>query len=227
MSKRGYSKKGGKGGWKIITSFPSNTCMRYTFISRRDLEPVIANAPGARLAFVMKYHAKVVQAANRVNAKRQDKTSDDVYMELWEHVFDRDCRVLRAYSEKSSLEAYICTCLGHKAMSIASDITRDAEHLANQVECSLCNPHENQQDNDEEDARFRARLLKSANALVKSLPSEKGRFFTRAFVDCAPTETLKTEFGLGSDNAVYQWKNRMRARLGSLAKTVCPVNSMH
>lgn len=220
--------KNGKRGWKNISSPPSYIgMMRYTFKSRSDLTPVISNAPGARRAFVVKFDPKVREAAYRVNAKRPDKTVDDVYMDLWAHVFERDCRMLRGYSEKSSLEAYVCTCLGHKAMDIASNITRDADRFADNANDYMHNFQENQDDIEEDEERLWVQHIKSAHALVKSLSVEKGRFFIRAFVERAPTETLRKEFGLSSSNAVYQWKNRIRARLGSLVKAVCPVRSLY
>jgi hypothetical protein len=115
-------KDGCKGGWKVAASFPSYTCMRYTFISRSDLDSVISNAPGARQAFVMKYDSKVLEASNRVNAKRRDKTVDDIYMELWEHVFERDCRVLQGFRKKAAWRLICAPALATKPWTLLLEL---------------------------------------------------------------------------------------------------------
>jgi RNA polymerase sigma factor (sigma-70 family) len=170
---------------------------------------VIDNVAGARRVFVRAFKRLVWFATHKVTVKRPDFDKDDVYMELWESVFERECMLLRKFRGESKFSVYFLGCLTFRAMDIARRISRGAACLSSAENLPLdslllpgCRPADPEKALCDKQARGRVRKV------IHSLPGKQRAFFTMAFIEEAPTEKLVEEFGLGSANNAYKVRHR-------------------
>jgi len=185
------------------------------FSTQSDLAAVVEGDRTARSAFVHRFDRMVWKAARAVGLKGRDRTPEDVYQELWAHVFAGNCRVLRAYTGRfgASFPTYLCRCMALAAVSIGRDVSRreamrrrlaaadpEAMRVLGPYRPSLpdavCERHERQQ-------QF---------ALVyRGLPSRTREFFDSSVLEERPAAELRRAFCLPSENAVYQHRCRVLA----------------
>ncbi len=195
-----------------------------------DLEAVIRNVAGARNAFVRRYAGVVGAAAAKINIRRNDFTVEDVEMELWQKVFEKECFMLRKYNGSGSFEGYLRRCLAFKA----TDIIRSANRRG--VDCIYtdyemrCGRNEKSGDKraalveglssemqpafDDEPRAERIAALKEAFA---QLPSDQRLILAMLYYDKASHQAVADFFGLSSAQIVYSRKFRI---LRALRKAV-------
>jgi RNA polymerase sigma factor (sigma-70 family) len=212
-------------GWKTFSSAASNADMDLEYQTPQDLIPVIENVPGARRDFIEKFQRVVWYTSNKVGVKR-GTTQEDVAMQLWVAVFDDNCRMLRKFSGVSKFTSYLCACLVNKAMSIGRKISCDAAKIAIVLEeedgdlqildvDSLGEkyiPHDLRREG-ADSSICRKQTLSHVKAAVNKLPPDKKHFFRQAFIEDRSSAELMQEFGLVSENAVYQWRSRVLSKV--------------
>ena len=100
-----------------------------SFVSQKDLIPVINDDPKLRRAFVKQFEKLVWFAARKVYLKHRNLEFEDICMELWVVVFEKQCLLLRKFRGNSKFSTYFAVCLSHAAMDVARRISREAKGL--------------------------------------------------------------------------------------------------
>ena len=199
----------------------TNTNMFDKFQTVESLAPVIAGDRKARAELVRTFEALVWTVVNDVQVRSAARTREDMYMDLWHHVFRNDCKLIRSFDGRAKFSTYLVTCLTRRALDIAEGEATRRRHRGGLAE-------ENTIDRDDrvralrpdvgvevdgyerrEEISWQRRVVSEA---LEQLKPVKRRFFRAAFEDKLCTEDLMEMFGLSS-TAVFQWKHRIKARL--------------
>lgn len=195
-----------------------------SFVSQKDLIPVINDDPKLRRAFVKQFEKLVWFAARKVYLKHRNLEFEDICMELWVVVFEKQCLLLRKFRGNSKFSTYFAVCLSHAAMDVARRISREAKGLpiVEQKSGGLMfdwleglekqvvpenKPKRPDQLLEEKQVRKRVKMV------VSGLPAKQRQFFVKAMLEDQPAETLAKEFELGSKNNVYKWRHRTMATI--------------
>jgi len=194
------------------------------FVSQNDLLPVINNDKKARRAFVKQFERMVWYAARKIYLKHRNIDQDDICMELWVSVFERNCLLLRKFRGESKFSTYFAVCMAHNALDVGRRISREArglplvvsnasnlmfdwlEELNNRV-VPENKPKDPQQLLEEKQAKKRVRKV------IHELPAKQRQFFEKAVIEEEPVKKLAAEFGLGTKNNVYKWRYRTLATI--------------
>lgn len=184
-----------------------------------SLEEVIGGVAGARDAFVRRYRHLVRSAARRVAPKADDRAPEDIEMELWERVFEKDCALLRSYKGRGSFEGYLRCCLACRAMDIARSISRARRRSQSACESGLALDYRDAVASGISGEHCFERTLGASGLLpllreaIRELPSEKQLFIQMLYYDNADADAVAAFFRFRKKSTVYSRKFRILAAL--------------